>query len=197
MGSKPRPVYDESQDKIGFPEKFGPGAWWILSVNAAMADNATKMLEFIEFLRKVIATLPCPMCHEHATAYITKNPPNTPKYFQMIDPERKTNIGMAYYIWEFHEAVNLRLGKASFPWAYFLPRYRDGKKIECHDPSCMPSSLQNGGKEGEMAFTPHSSPSSSPFSSQGGKGEKEKSAPIHSVPSNGNKGNRIMIRPVK
>jgi hypothetical protein len=134
-----QPKYNEKEDKIGLPEKFGPGAWWILSVNAAMANNTSKMLDFTVFLRKVVDTLPCPKCHAHAAAYITTNNPNSDKYFSMKDPKTGENIGMAYYIWEFHEAVNLRLGKASFPWELFIPRYKYGQKA-CEEPDCHTAS---------------------------------------------------------
>jgi hypothetical protein len=135
-------TYDATKDLIAHPQNFGPGTWWVLSVQAAAANDIASILAWIKFFKRTIDTLPCQNCHEHATAYVKANPPEQKKYIEMTDP-KEGRIGMAYYIWEFHNVVNKRLDnplnpKPQFPWELFIPRYKYGEKA-CTLPVCESS----------------------------------------------------------
>jgi hypothetical protein len=133
------PAYDPANDQIGHPERFGPGTWWTLSTEAANATTIDLMLQFVVILNLIVTNLPCSKCRNHATEYVKNNPPTQAKYFDMKDADGNC-IGMAYYMWEFHNTVNARLTtegkpKPQFPWDLFLPRYRHGGK-KCDHPIC-------------------------------------------------------------
>lgn len=124
---------EEWYDAVLHPEVFGPGVWWTLHIEAARAVTIEKKLQFIERLKTTIEFLPCEKCRAHAKEYVAKNPVSQERYMNRYQGEE--DIGMSYYVWEFHEVVNKRLGKPSFDWKLVIPRYRYGEK-RCSQPTC-------------------------------------------------------------
>jgi hypothetical protein len=128
-------VYNPAKDTIGSPEKSGPGIWWVLSVQAAAADTPEKAQRYCQFIQDVVDTLPCEMCRDNAKCYLQQNPPLQARYLYLVDQDTGEYIGMARYVWEFHNAVNRRLGKPEFPWRLFLPRYKYNRDV-CSTDRC-------------------------------------------------------------
>jgi len=60
---------------------------------------------FIDTFSKTMLCLPCPLCRNHATDYLKRNP-----------LKRVLNIeDLKKYLWRFHNSVNVRLSKPEFP----------------------------------------------------------------------------------
>ncbi len=75
------------------------GYWIILHLLAEFVDkNTAKGPSFIAIIIYVGNNFPCETCRPHFINYITKNKPDEQKSY-------------SYYFWEFHNAVNSRLGK--------------------------------------------------------------------------------------
>lgn len=78
---------------------WGPALWTFLHTAAATVDTPEALVQILEALPK---TLPCPECRQHSEDYFLVNPPCV----AVRDIESASR-----YIFDFHNAVNLRLGK--------------------------------------------------------------------------------------
>jgi Erv1 / Alr family len=78
---------------------WGSALWTYLHTAASAVDNPDALVQIIEALPK---TLPCPECRQHSDDYLSANPPAA----AIRDVESASR-----YVFEFHNAVNLRLGK--------------------------------------------------------------------------------------
>ena len=78
---------------------WGPSTWKLLHTIAATTDNPPA---FVQLLRMLPVTLPCLECRQHCSEYFSSNPPES----SVRDIE-----SASIYVWEFHNAVNTRLGK--------------------------------------------------------------------------------------
>ncbi len=114
-------------DKPTYPQndEWGPYLWFIFHTLAQKAGKQTNGITMGDeqrawplFMKSVVLIIPCPYCKDHFQDYLKKNPFDLP---------------MDYYAWNeyivdwfynFHEAVNARLGKPSFP-KEGLKRYGD------------------------------------------------------------------------
>lgn len=65
---------------------------------------------FAPWLRDQIEGLPCADCRGHAREHLAQNPPE-----RAIDP--------SLYMWQFHSAVNQRLGKPNMDWETYYVTY--------------------------------------------------------------------------
>ena len=92
------------------PSLWGPKLWTLLhgiggkagrSIPALRADEIRELKWLVNNLETII---PCNECQTHIKIYRkAKPPPPNPSEY-------------AHWFWEFHEAVNARLGKPSFPF---------------------------------------------------------------------------------
>lgn len=77
---------------------WGRGEWHSIHITAADATSSDKFKHFCSWIRNQIEYLPCDECTEHSKEYLKSNPPEkAPDAF--------------FWSWEFHNAVNRKLGK--------------------------------------------------------------------------------------
>jgi hypothetical protein len=101
-------------------ERVGPGIWHVTHTFAAWATTPERRVVFCTFMRTNIQPkLPCGECRGHAAAYIEANPPE-----KSPDP--------LIWSWEFHNAVNRRLGKPEMEWDTCKKMYADGDVLNCN-----------------------------------------------------------------
>jgi hypothetical protein len=100
---------DQEKKKMGkYPPSWGPGAW---DTMMAIADsyptepNEEQKKNMLEWVKLTILHLPCPSCSLHARAYIAKHIPDVTNRDKLI-----------HYIVDFHNFVNVSLGKPTFTY---------------------------------------------------------------------------------
>ncbi len=115
-------------DKPQYPqnEEWGPLLWWILHTVAEKAGRQTNPITQGDeqrawplFLKELGPAIPCPFCRLHYDEYIKHNPfllPANTYEWKTYVPE---------YFYQFHESVNNRLGKPSFPRDALSTTYKD------------------------------------------------------------------------
>ena len=79
---------------------WGPALWSFLHTAAASADDPGAFVDLLSCLTKV---LPCPECRTHLEEFYQARPPSS-----ISDASSASR-----YVFELHNAVNARLGKAS------------------------------------------------------------------------------------
>ena len=94
---------------------WGPCGWTLLhAATFAYPENPSlqKQFQMWNFLHSLSCTLPCRTCENECKSYVNQQPP-------------PVNDAKALQRWgyEFHEAVNKRLGKPSFSWEDCKRRY--------------------------------------------------------------------------
>ena len=100
----------DNKDKENLPE-----LWKKIHLTAIKCDDTDK---FSEWLLMIVNTLPCD-CKWHALHYIQTNSPT-----DLIPTLSDTDINIAFvWSWEFHNSVNIRLGKPEFPYEEALSYY--------------------------------------------------------------------------
>jgi hypothetical protein len=129
-------TYNE-QDKFGNPNNYA-GIWFTLHLMATNATTPEKISLFIENLKLVVENLKCLNCREHAMKYLMEHP--IAPYFTLKDTTGRL-IGMAKYVWEFHNAVNSRLGKPIIDWHTAYQMYSNNNFSVCHH-DCGQSTVQ-------------------------------------------------------
>ena len=75
-------------------------------------------------VKTLVAIIPCEECKVHATNYIKEHP---------FEPPASYNAWSLYirtYFYTFHEAVNTRLGKQSFPFSSLADTYRSSADLQ-------------------------------------------------------------------
>ena len=105
-------------DKPQYPqnEEWGPYAWRIFHMLAEKAGQQTSEVMRTDEIRawpsfmKVLPTIiPCPFCRDHFHQYLAQHP------FQLPGQYTQYRSYIRTYFYEFHESVNQRLEKKSFP----------------------------------------------------------------------------------
>jgi hypothetical protein len=85
--------------------KWGQPTWMFLhtfSLKLSEQKYALLKKEVFDMIKLICASLPCPDCASHATEYMKKSP---------IPP---TASALQKFIFDFHNAVNLRTGKQMY-----------------------------------------------------------------------------------
>lgn len=80
---------------------WGPALWTFLHTAAATLDTPEALVQILEALPR---TLPCPECRQHCEDYFATHPPCAAV---------RDVATASRYVFDFHNAVNLRLGKAA------------------------------------------------------------------------------------
>jgi hypothetical protein len=78
---------------------WGPATWCFLHASAASTDHPEA---FIKILRTLPETLPCPECRKHVLDFLERHPPEQ----MVVDAQTASR-----YVFDFHNVVNVRLGK--------------------------------------------------------------------------------------
>lgn len=115
----PGPAYPENKE-------WGPFLWTILH---ALAEKAGKVVfalyekderrAWVSLLQSLCAMLPCSECRDHCKDWIQAHPVTS---IQTLSATAMP-IFIRTWLWEFHEAVNARLGKPSFPFEDLTKTY--------------------------------------------------------------------------
>lgn len=95
--------------------EWGPRGWnWLHVVAISYPLHPTSTDARIAFRRiwSFVSHLPCAVCRIHATRFVLRNPPNL-----------ASTDALQVWAWGFHNAVNLRLGKPSIPYAEYQRLY--------------------------------------------------------------------------
>ncbi len=120
-------------DKPEYPqnEEWGPLLWLILHT---LGEKAGKQDNFITkgdeqrawplFVKTFGPIIPCPYCRDHFQEYLQANP------FQLPQDYTMWKYYIPTYFYQLHEAVNLRLGKPSFPAMNVSSTYKDPSRIK-------------------------------------------------------------------
>lgn len=88
-----------------------------MAVNATTKSNMDEYKKYISYLSY---NFPCPKCRPHIQRRLREYPIDS--YYGMTDDQGR-EIGVAKWSWEFHNAVNERLGKHIVTWGSFVKKY--------------------------------------------------------------------------
>ena len=116
---------DISTDLVN-PEIWGPGFWFMLQNGAArypilaapfVQENMKNFILGIPFM------LPCRSCYPHCTAYIEEH---RSELDSIVEGREK----LFHFFWEFHNAVNERLGKPTITLDEAKDKYFKGRNVK-------------------------------------------------------------------
>ena len=114
-------------------EEWGPITWNIFHTVAEKGGLQTdKLFQADEgrtwplFVKSIGPMIPCPYCRDHFHEYIAANP-----FLLPTDPSA-WNVYIRTWFYNFHEAVNQRLGKPSFPFNQLRAAYGNPKTIQAN-----------------------------------------------------------------
>lgn len=77
---------------------------------ALRANTPDKFHKFCVWMRQLSEISPCGVCRDHMKEYISQNPPESAK-------------NAFYWTWQFHNAVNSKLGKPTLSYEDALNLY--------------------------------------------------------------------------
>lgn len=99
-------------------DKYGPGIWFAIHLMAYKTDkDITLKRPFLTYINALAENFPCGECRGHFKNYLSTNPPDKAQE-------------LFKWTWEFHNAVNKRLGKKQFTYEESL------KPFKTHSPIC-------------------------------------------------------------
>lgn len=101
-------------------ELDGPIIWHQMQIICSNAIDDVKIKEAINYIRTTANNFFCDECGIHFRKEIERNPPE--RYSRLKD-ENGRYVGLAKWIWEMHNKVNVRLGKPIMPWETFVRIY--------------------------------------------------------------------------
>jgi hypothetical protein len=142
------------------PKVFGSGTWFVLHLLATNANSPDKIDQYIETFKTIISNIKCGSCRLHAMQYFNDNPIDA--YRDLVD-NKGTLVGMAKYVWQFHNAVNTRLGKPLFDWETAYTMYATPDSGVCttscgegseSNPSVIPTLIPNRTRIGMLVGEP-------------------------------------------
>lgn len=92
------------------PKYIGPGYWASFHIKSSQADTYEKKSETARSIAIDIVNFPCLNCRNHAKDYVRNNP--------LLPAVRDNKDKLSLFKWtvDFHNAVNLRLGKPMINW---------------------------------------------------------------------------------
>lgn len=114
-------VAEPPKSDITKPQVFGPGLWWGFHTDSFAVTTFSEKQDFVNRFIFKLQRLPCKVCSGHAVEYLQNN--DITKYYD--DPPinelrafpTAKGKGLAFYIWKFHNTVNLRLNKPQINWS--------------------------------------------------------------------------------
>jgi hypothetical protein len=106
--------------------EWGSLVWWILHTCAEKSGlQSHSMLQADEgrawplVVKTLVPMIPCPFCRDHAAEYLISNP------FVLPAEYAAWNSYIRKWFWLFHESINKRLEKNSFPYDLLSSTYKD------------------------------------------------------------------------
>jgi len=114
--------------KLADPKSFGPGAWLVIHILAYHAKTNESKRDFEAAMHNICSGLKCNNCKVHCGDYLKNHPI---KNYWDVKNKNGVDIGMFKWSWNFHNAVNQRLGKETmdFDTAYHL--YSEDSDMVC------------------------------------------------------------------
>lgn len=110
-------------------DKYGPGLWFAIHLMSYKTDkDPTLRRSFLTYIQSIADNFPCGECRGHFKNYLTTKPPG--------DAQE-----LFKWSWEFHNAVNKRLGKPQMTYDESLKPFKTMSPIctdECGDHSTQP-----------------------------------------------------------
>ena len=110
--------------------KIGPGIWFKIHSDGIAATTQALKESFIVNINILCDGFKCKHCQPHFRKYINEHP--IEKYFNIKNKEGK-DIGIFKWTWEFHNAVNLRLGKYQCTLEEAYEYYTNNTIGACHE----------------------------------------------------------------
>lgn len=122
------------------PKYIGPGTWTSIHKKAFKSKSSSQQLEFVKFMNETCNDFPCTVCRGHCQEYIRTNPISD--YFDTIINVNGIDekLGMFFWTWKFHNAVNHRLNKPIMSWDTAFNLYSGSESLVCSK-ACMNSAL--------------------------------------------------------
>lgn len=112
-------------------EEWGPIVWRILHTLAEKGGLQTdKLFQADEgriwplFVKSIGPMIPCPYCRDDFNQWLATHP------FVLPTNYSEWNIYIRQWFYDFHESVNRRLQKPSFPFDQLRPTYNNPKTIQ-------------------------------------------------------------------
>lgn len=113
------------------PKYVGPGTWYVIHRLAFLANDTKSQKIFIKTMSDICDGFPCTVCRGHCKEYISNNPmENFLDKKMMVDGSLK-NLGMFMWTWNFHNAVNIRIGKRVVNWDTAYNLYANDDSLIC------------------------------------------------------------------
>lgn len=112
------------------PEYIGPGVWVSIHIESSEARDKESQEMFCKNIRKICQNFPCLECSKHCKEYINNNPPEKFMGIKMKVDGKNEMIGLSVWSWNFHNTVNVRLGKKLMDWETYYGIYIKNNK-EC------------------------------------------------------------------
>ena len=107
-------------------KEWGPLIWnflHTLSVKIKEESFESQKKNLLDIFRMIISTLPCPYCSQHALSLFK----NANKRF-IVD-----KISFIDFIYVFHNQVNRKLKKESYPKDFIIKKYEKNDLLRCLD----------------------------------------------------------------
>jgi hypothetical protein len=119
--------------KLTDPKYAGPGAWFSIHINGAHVKNYNDLVKGIEAIELILENWKCEVCNKHIKIKMETYPPR-----KCLDCKHKNHEGgleMCLHIWavDFHNEVNIRLGKPVMDYRICYPFYSNAENEICND----------------------------------------------------------------
>jgi hypothetical protein len=107
--------YIEEFKKLKFetpnPVVVGPRVWDMIHKFAKISQSPYSAYKFKQFMGYVCRHFPCVLCQGHCKAFLKAHPIENYIGITMNINRQVVDVGMFYWAWMFHNAVNQRLEK--------------------------------------------------------------------------------------
>jgi hypothetical protein len=112
------------------PKYIGPGLWYTIHTSAKISgekgDYASKK-EFVDLMDSLRNNFKCMTCRKHIGEYLDTHAFDP--YWKLIDPKSGKDVGLFKWSFDFHNAVNQRLGYPIMDWLTAYSLYYDESNI--------------------------------------------------------------------
>lgn len=128
IGADTIAVVDNGKGKIADypdvsnPKYVGPGKWHSIHVYAFASRTVEEQKQFVKYMKLQCSKFPCKKCRGHCGTYMIDN--DIEKYvgkkLTVDGVQQEDGLSIFYWTIEFHNAVNIRTGKATMSWSEAL-----------------------------------------------------------------------------
>ena len=122
------------------PQYIGPGTWNLIHKKAFKSRTPAEQQDFVKFMNETCNDFPCTVCKGHCQEYIRNNPLSDFFYTIINVNGSDMKLGMFFWTWKFHNAVNHRLNKPIMSWDTAYNLYSGSESLVCSK-ACINSSL--------------------------------------------------------